>query len=76
MILAEDELTTPDEDDLLNCVLNRDQADHKVRDPTHKYKGGAGKLLAVTMIQKCWRRFKAYTAYNQLRFLMAKATII
>ena len=33
VILAEDELTSPDEDDLLNCILNRDQADYRVRDP-------------------------------------------
>ena len=47
-----------------------------MRNPHNKYQGVKGPLLAAVCIQKYWRRFKAYTAYSQLKFLMTKATII
>lgn len=40
------------------------------------FKGPNGTELATISIQKNWRRFKAQTAYTQLRFLMNKAVII
>jgi hypothetical protein len=44
--------------------------------PRLKFKGPHGPVLAAVHIQKSYRRFKAYSAYAQLRFLMEKATVI
>jgi IQ domain-containing protein H len=44
--------------------------------PRQKYKGPQGPVLAAIYIQKNYRRFKASSAYAQLKFLMEKATII
>ncbi len=40
------------------------------------FKGPKGPELAAITIQKNWRKYKAHTAYTQLKFLMGKATII
>jgi IQ domain-containing protein H len=40
------------------------------------FKGPNGQELAVLSIQKNWRRYKAQSAYEQLKFLMKKAVII
>lgn len=44
--------------------------------PRFRYKGPQGPVLAALHIQKCYRRFKAYSAYAQLKYLMEKATVI
>ena len=74
--LSEEELRVPTEQDLFECIVNKDQVGEQMRNPQNKYQGVKGPLLAAVCIQKYWRRFKAYTAYSQLKFLMTKATII
>lgn len=44
--------------------------------PKFKFKGPMGPVLAAIHIQKNYRRFKAYSAYAQLKYLMEKATVI
>jgi len=76
LLVAEDELTRPEEKDLFGCILNQAQVHELLMDPKKKFKGESGAILAAITLQKAWKRHKAYTDYNQLRFLMAKATII
>ena len=67
LLLSEDELTWPDENDLFSCILNQAQVQDLMSDPAKKtlrFKGIWGASLAATTVQKAWRRFKAYTAYN------------
>ena len=44
--------------------------------PKLKFKGPQGPVLAAVQIQKNYRRYKAFSAYAQLKFLMEKATVI
>lgn len=76
VILAEEELTRPNDDELLNCIVNRAQVIEIINNPVKKFKGPKGPDLAAICIQKNWRRFKAYTAFTLLKFSMSKATII
>jgi hypothetical protein len=56
--------------------VNRQQLGDILNSPSRKFKGPKGPEFASVCIQKYWRRFKAFTAYSQLKFLMAKATVI
>ena len=44
--------------------------------PQTMFKGANGPVLAAIKIQTCWRRHKAFSAFDQLKFLMRMATII
>jgi len=74
--IAEEELTRPNDQELLECIINRGQVLEIIRNPRKKFKGPKGPDLAAICIQKNWRRFKAYTAFTLLKFSMSKATII
>jgi hypothetical protein len=64
------------DEDLFACIINKQQVWEAVHNPKQKFKGPQGPVLAALHIQKAYRRFKAYSAYAQLKFLMEKATII
>lgn len=74
--LSEEELTRPNNEELLDCLINRSQVEEQIKNPVKKFKGPSGPDLAAICIQKNWRRFKAYTAFTLLKFSMSKATII
>lgn len=76
IILAEDELTRPNYEELLTCLINKSQVEEHIRNPVKKFKGPSGPDLAAICIQKNWRRFKAYTSFTLLKYSMSKATII
>ena len=63
-------------DDLLGCVINRAQVEEAMTNPRVMFKGPNGPVLAAIKIQTCWRRHKAFSAFDQLKFLMVQATII
>lgn len=50
MLLAEDELETPSEEDLFNCILNQGQVNQQLADISKKFKGLKGPILAATCI--------------------------
>lgn len=62
--------------DLFSCIINKQQCWDNMFNPKFKFKGPQGPVLAAVHIQKHYRRFKAFSAYAQLRYLMEKATII
>lgn len=62
--------------DLLDLIANGNQIAPQLFQPNLKFKGPNGQNLAAVHIQKNWRRYKAYSAYSQLRYLMEKSTII
>jgi hypothetical protein len=57
-------------------VVNKEEVGKIIKIPSRMFKGPKGPELASITIQKNWRMYKAHTAYNQLKFLMGKATII
>jgi len=63
-------------EELLSCVTNRIQVEAAMKDPRVSFKGQNGPVLAAIKIQTAWRRYKAYSAFSHLKFLMEKATII
>lgn len=76
LFFSEQEFDSLCDDDLLSCVANRQQVWEAIKNPKQRFKGPYGPVLAAIHIQKNWRRYKAYSAYSQLKFLMEKATII
>ena len=74
--LVEMELERYSKDDLLACVSNINAVTEWLTNPKKRFTGPNGPVLAVIKLQTAWRRHKAFTAYNQLKFLMAKATVI
>lgn len=76
VVLADEELTRPNDEELLECIINRAQVIEIMNNPKKKFKGPCGPDLAAICIQKNWRRFKAYDAFTMLKFSMSKATII
>ena len=74
--LAEKEKDSYSEDDLLSLCTNRVQVEDALRNPIHCFRGPNGPVLAAIRIQTVWRRFKAYSAFVQLKYLMTKATVI
>lgn len=66
----------PSEEDLFNCITNKDEVAQRIKVPSLMYKGHSGPVLAATNIQKNWRMHKARVAYTYLRFLISKATKI
>lgn len=64
------------QDDMLTCVVNQRQVVGVVKNPKKMFKGPGGPRMAAVMIQKTWRFYKAYSNFQQLKFLMKQATII
>ena len=64
------------EEDLLDCLVNKEEVRIFIKIPRIQYQGEFGREKAAIKIQSTWRMFKARTAYKQLMFLMAKATVI
>ena len=64
------------EEDLLDCLVNKEEVRVFIKIPRIQYQGDFGKDKAATKIQSTWRMFKAKTAYKQLMFLMGKAKVI
>lgn len=63
-------------EELLSCITNKTQVNDAITNPKLKYKGPHGPIIAVTALQTAWRRYKAYSSFDQLKFLMDKATVI
>jgi len=57
-------------------IVNQGQVMDATLNYNNKFKGPNGANLAAISIQKNWRRYKAYSGYSQLKFLMEKATVI
>lgn len=74
--LADNENEIVTEKDLMSIVTNKTQVIEQTQNPLFKFKGPNGPVLATIKIQTAWRRHKAFSAFQQLKFLMAKATII
>jgi hypothetical protein len=74
--LAEQEFEPLSNEDLFSCIINKQQVWEPIMNPRLKFKGPMGPVLAAVHIQKNYRRFKAYSAYAQLKYLMEKATVI
>lgn len=64
------------DNDLMSCIINRTQVWEPIMNPKFKFKGPMGPVLAAVHIQKNYRRYKAFSAYAQLKYLMEKATVI
>jgi IQ domain-containing protein H len=64
------------EEDLLDCLVNKEEVRPFILIPRIQYQGEGGQNKAAIKIQSTWRMFKARTAYKQLMFLMGKATVI
>lgn len=76
LVLADQEFEPLTDEDLFTCVVNKQQVWDAIMNPKQKFKGPMGPVLAAVHIQKNYRRFKAYSAYAQLKYLMEKATVI
>lgn len=70
------DLKKPQKEDLYDCIVNKDEVASRIRIPSLMFKGQEGPILAATVIQKNWRMHKARVAYEYLKFLNSKATII
>ena len=75
-LLAEEDLKKPSNDMLFDCIVNKEEVGKIIKIPSRMFKGPKGPEYAAVCIQKNWRRYKAHTAYTQLKFLMGKATVI
>lgn len=60
----------PSREQLFDCFANPDDVGEYIKIPTRMFKGSQGVDKATMSIQKNWRRYKAQTAYSQLKFLM------
>ncbi len=67
---SQPELKKPSNEQLFDCIVNKDDVLKVIKIPSRMFKGPRGPELAAITIQKNWRMYKAYTAYNQLKFLM------
>lgn len=74
--LAGQDLDRYSDSELLTCIINQRQVIGIIKNPKKMFKGPGGPRMAAVMIQKTWRFFKAYSNFQQLKFLMKKATII
>ena len=74
--LARESLDKPTKEEMFDCITNKDEVGKLVKIPTRMFKGPEGPILAVTVLQKNFRMFKAREAYKHLKFLMKKATTI
>ena len=66
----------PSNELLFDCIVNKEEVSKLIKIPSRMFKGPTGPEMAAVTIQKNWKMYKAHTAYNQLKFLMEKATII
>jgi IQ domain-containing protein H len=64
------------EEELLDCIVNKEEVREFIKIPRIQYQGQFGKAKAAVKIQSVWRMYKAKTSYKQLMFLMGKARII
>lgn len=76
LYFSDEEFESMTDTDLFSCIINRQQVWDSIMNPKNKFRGPQGPVLAVICIQKNYRRFKAFSAYAQLKYLMEKATII
>jgi len=76
LVAGDLDLNKPSNEELFDCVVNKDQVGKQIKIPSLMFKGHEGPILAATAIQKNWRMHKARVAYTYLRFLMEKATVI
>ena len=74
--LAKESLDKPTKEEMFDCITNKDDVGKLVKIPTRMFKGPEGPILAVTVLQKNFRMYKAREAYKHLKFLMKKATTI
>lgn len=66
----------PSNEELYDCVTNKDEVSNKITIPTLMFKGHEGPAKAALCIQKNWRMHKARVAYTYLMFLWQKAVKI
>ncbi len=62
--LAEEDLKKPANEDLFDCIVNKEQVGQIIKIPSRMFKGPRGPELAAISIQKNWRMYKSYTAYT------------
>ena len=74
--LIKDELRPLKFDDLLSCIMNSTSVLPMIADPAHKFKCLLGEDLAAVKIQAAWKRFKSFSAYQQLKVLIHKSLVI
>ena len=74
--LAQEKLDPPQNEEMFECIINKDEVSKSIRVPQLMFKGPEGPILAATVIQKNFRMFKARESYRHLLFLMKKATKI
>ena len=64
------------EEELLDCLVNKEEVRQYIKIPRIQYQGEPGKLKAVIKIQSTWRMYKTQKAYKDLMDLMANAKVI
>lgn len=64
------------EEDLLDCLVNKEEVRPFIRIPRIQYQGESGKLKAIIKIQSTWRMYKTQKAYKDLMDLMNNAKTI
>lgn len=74
--LVKDELKPLKFEDLLSCVMNSSAIMPILSNPSNKFRTALGKDLAAVKIQAAWKRYKAFSAYQQLKVLIKKSVII
>lgn len=74
--LAVEKLDKPTNEEMFECITNKEEVGKLVKIPTLMFKGPEGPIKAAVVIQKNLRMFKARESYRHLLFLMKKATKI
>ena len=74
--LAQEAMEKPPNDEMFECIINKEEVGKLVKIPKLMFKGPEGPIEAATVIQKNMRMFKARESYRHLLFLMKKATKI
>jgi hypothetical protein len=64
------------EEELLDCLVNKEEVKPFILIPRIQFSGENGKIKAVIKIQSTWRMFKTRKAYKDLMELMNKAKVI
>ncbi|CAL1540597.1 unnamed protein product [Lymnaea stagnalis] len=66
----------PGNDELLNCIINREDVEAIINKPGRKYLGINGREMAATKIQSSWRRYRERSHYLEYRRLKWAAGVI
>ena len=74
--MIKDELRSIRFEELLDCILNSNTIIPMIKNPIHKFRSPLGKDLAAVKIQASWKRYKAFSAYQQLKILIRKSVVI